>query len=63
MEGDTITLQDIFRFDHGMGFDDSGRSVGTLKSTGLRPKFLGQLSDHGVQVSAELFSFEQFAAR
>ena len=43
MEGDTITLQDIFKFDHGMGFDENGRSLGVLKSTGLRPKFLNQL--------------------
>lgn len=63
MEGDTITLQDIFKFDHGMGFDDKGRSLGALKSTGLRPKFLEQLADHGVQVDAELFAFEQFMAR
>ena len=63
MEGDTITLQDIFKFDHGMGFDENGRSLGTLKSTGLRPKFLGQLADHGVHVNAELFAFEQFMAR
>ena len=60
MEGDTITLQDIFRFDHGVGFDDSGRSLGSLRSTGLRPKFLGKLSGRGVQVGATLFSFEKF---
>ena len=63
MEGDTITLQDIFKFDHGMGFDDNGRSQGSLKSTGLRPKFLQQLAEHGVTVNPELFSFEQFMAR
>ena len=63
MEGDTITLQDIFKFDHGMGFDDNGRSLGSLKSTGLRPKFIGQLADHGVNVNPELFAFEQFMSR
>jgi pilus assembly protein CpaF len=63
MEGDTITLQDIFKFDHGMGFDENGRSQGSLKSTGLRPKFLQQLAEHGVTVNAELFTFEQFMAR
>ncbi len=63
MEGDTITLQDLFKFDHGMGFDDNARSLGSLKSTGLRPKFLTQLSEHGIQVNAELFAFEQFMAR
>ena len=39
MEGDVITLQDIFMFDFGMGLDDSGRFKGYLKSTGIRPKF------------------------
>jgi pilus assembly protein CpaF len=63
MEGDTITLQDVFKFDHGMGFDENGRSLGVMKSTGLRPKFLNQLSDHGVQVDPELFAFEQFMQR
>jgi pilus assembly protein CpaF len=63
MEGDTITLQDVFKFDHGMGFDENGRSLGVLKSTGLRPKFLNQLSDHGVPVDPELFAFEQFMQR
>jgi pilus assembly protein CpaF len=63
MEGDTITLQDIFKFDHGMGFDENGRSLGSLKSTGLRPKFLNQLAEHGVTVNPELFSFEQFMQR
>src|SRR6476646_3296237 len=63
MEGDTITLQDVFKFDHGMGFDENGRSLGVMKSTGLRPKFLNQLSDHGVKVDPELFAFEQFMQR
>jgi pilus assembly protein CpaF len=63
MEGDTITLQDVFKFDFGMGFDDNGRSLGVLKSTGLRPKFLTQLADHGIQVNPELFAFEHFAQR
>ena len=61
MEGDTITLQDLFTFDHGMGFDESGRALGMLKSTGLRPKFLSQLGEHGVHVSSELFAFERFS--
>src|SRR4051812_48554324 len=39
MEGDIITLQDIYLFDHSAGFDDTGHTQGTLKSTGLRPKF------------------------
>ena len=48
MEGDVITLQDLFLFDHSAGFDDAGHSLGTLKSTGLRPKFLDKLAAAGV---------------
>ncbi len=63
MEGDVITLQDLFLFDHGAGFDDNGRSMGTLKSTGLRPKFVDKLAAEGVQVDPTIFAFEKFAGR
>jgi pilus assembly protein CpaF len=61
MEGDVITLQDIFKFDFGMGVDQAGRYRGTLKSTGLRPKFLDKLTDAGIAVPTTAFAFEQFA--
>ena len=48
MEGDVITLQDIFVFDHAAGFDDDGRSMGRLQSTGLRPKFLEKMAHANV---------------
>ena len=38
MEGDVITLQDIFLFDFGMGIDEHGRFKGHLKATGVRPE-------------------------
>jgi pilus assembly protein CpaF len=60
MEGDVITLQDIFLFDYSAGFDDAGRALGTLKSTGLRPKFLDKLAESGVTVDATIFAFEKF---
>jgi pilus assembly protein CpaF len=60
MEGDVITLQDIFLFDYSAGFDDAGRALGTLKSTGLRPKFLDKLGESGVTVDATIFAFEKF---
>ena len=43
MEGEVITLQDIFLFDFSAGMDDEGRFRGRLKSTGLRPKFIEKL--------------------
>ncbi len=60
MEGEVITLQDLFLFDHSAGFDDSGRSMGVLKSTGLRPKFLEKLGAAGVVVDPTMFAFEKF---
>src|SRR4051794_17470018 len=48
MEGDIVTLQDIFTYDYSLGFDEHGKSRGHLKSMGLRPRFLNKLEEHGV---------------
>jgi pilus assembly protein CpaF len=58
MEGEVITLQDIFLFDFSSGIDEEGRFRGRLKSTGLRPKFLDKLAERGVYVEPELFALE-----
>ena len=60
MEGDIITLQDLFLCDFGMGFDDAGRFRGVLKSTGLRPRVLDRLADRGVVVDPSTFTDERF---
>jgi pilus assembly protein CpaF len=60
MEGDVITLQDLFLFDHTMGTDPSGRTMGMLRSTGLRPMFLEKLQSSGVRVDPGMFAFERF---
>ena len=60
MEGDVITLQDVFLFDYGMGIDQSGRFKGHLKATGIRPRFAEKLQDLGVKLGAELFATEGF---
>jgi pilus assembly protein CpaF len=63
MEGDVITLQDVFLFDYGMGVDADGRFKGHLKATGIRPRFAEKLQDYGVKLGAELFHAEGFARR
>jgi pilus assembly protein CpaF len=63
MEGDVVTLQDLFIFDYSAGVDDEGRFKGRLKSTGLRPKFLDKLAERGVQVDPELFALEDRSGR
>ena len=55
MEGDVITLQDIFVFDNTAGFDGEGRTLGRLRSTGLRPKFLEKMAYANVTVDPLLF--------
>ena len=63
MEGDVVTLQDIFVFDFAAGIDDEGKFKGHLKATGLRPKFLDKLAERGITVEAELFALESKGAR
>jgi pilus assembly protein CpaF len=58
MEGEVITLQDIFLFDFSAGLDEEGHFRGRLRSTGLRPKFLDKLAERGVFIENELFALE-----
>ena len=60
MEGDVITLQDIFAFDHAAGFDRDGRTQGTLRPTGLRPKFLDKMAYANVTVDPMIFAQDRF---
>jgi pilus assembly protein CpaF len=55
MEGDVITMQDLFTFNFGAGRDEQGRFRGTLVSTGLRPKFSQDLADQGIEFAPNLF--------
>jgi pilus assembly protein CpaF len=55
MEGDVITLQDLFQFDYRAGADEQGRSLGELRPTGLRPHFQGLLEDRGVPLRTSIF--------
>src|SRR6185503_656320 len=55
MEGDIITLQDLFRFDYAAGMDASGRFLGRCVPTGLRPHFGDRLADVGIVLPAALF--------
>jgi pilus assembly protein CpaF len=64
MEGDTITLQDIYLYDHAMGYDaQSRRALGYLKPTGIRPQITERLQDEGLTIDADWFTPEDFAAR
>jgi pilus assembly protein CpaF len=55
MEGDVITLQDIFAFQQEQITPD-GAIHGRLEPTGMRPGFLPRLEQEGVGLPPELFS-------
>lgn len=56
MEGDVITLQDVFVFDFAAGVDENGRYRGQLRATGVRPKFSEKLADQGIRLGPEVFN-------
>ena len=56
MEGEIITLQDVFLLDFAAGVDQQGRFVGELKPSGVRPKFTQKLADNGIRLGPEIFS-------
>jgi pilus assembly protein CpaF len=55
MEGDTVTLMDIFRFNQ-KGIDKNGKIIGDLQATGLRPQFTPQLEAYGFKLGARIFA-------
>jgi pilus assembly protein CpaF len=55
MEGDIITMQDIFVYEReGIGPDD--KVIGHFRATGIRPRFSERLKAYGIDLSTLLFS-------
>lgn len=54
MEGDVITLQEIFQFEQS-GLDEQGKVQGKFRATGIRPKFLDRCKAAGVNVPLDVF--------
>jgi pilus assembly protein CpaF len=54
MEGDSIVMQDIFKFEQ-TGFKD-GRVLGALKPSGLRPAFTEKFIANSIDLPPEVFS-------
>jgi pilus assembly protein CpaF len=54
MEGDVITMQEIFRFRQ-TGRSADGEVLGRFEATGVRPRFLDDAMAHGITLSADLF--------
>ena len=55
MEGDIITLQEIFKFEQ-TGVNENGKVSGQFKSTGIRPRFSTRLKAFGIELKGDLFS-------
>jgi len=55
MEGDTVTLQDIFVYQP-EGYDVNGRIHGKFMATGIRPHLLDKLRENGAVVHDDWFS-------
>jgi pilus assembly protein CpaF len=58
MEGDTLTMQEIFRFEQS-GLSANGQVHGRFVATGIRPRVMERLQSRGIQLPAELFSPSQ----
>lgn len=54
MEGDTVVLTDIFKFEQ-TGVDEDGKIKGEMKPTGIRPLFYPRLEAAGLKLGAEVF--------
>ena len=53
MEGDVITMTDIFMFEQ-TGYED-GKVIGRLRPTGLRPKFMDKIEAAGIHLPPTIF--------
>ncbi len=53
MEGDVITMTDIFAFEQ-VGYENN-RVVGRLRPTGLRPKFIDKIEASGIHLPSTIF--------
>jgi pilus assembly protein CpaF len=60
MEGEVVTMQDIFVFDHRAGRDEHGRHLGSLRWTGLRPRLVDALADADVALPVGMFEGRQW---
>ena len=55
MEGDIITMQDIFKFEQD-GVNGQGKAYGRIVSTGVRPGFMDRIKAAGCSVDTDMFT-------
>jgi pilus assembly protein CpaF len=54
MEGDTVVMTDIFKFEQ-TGIGQNGKILGELKATGIRPLFSPRLEAAGFKLTGDIF--------
>ena len=54
LEGDKITMQDLFAYSQ-EGLDDEGKVIGQFGPTGSVPTFLDEMRSRGIQIDPALF--------
>jgi pilus assembly protein CpaF len=54
MEGDVITMQEIYLFEK-MGITQDGKVIGRFRATGVRPKCCERLKASGIHLPADMF--------
>src|SRR5712672_2979418 len=54
MEGDVITMQEIFVFEK-MGITQDGNVIGRFRATGVRPKLCERLKTSGIHLPGDMF--------
>jgi pilus assembly protein CpaF len=54
MEGEIITMSEIFKFDR-RGIDENGQVVGSFRPTGLVPNFQERLAKRGLGLPLSLY--------
>ncbi len=55
MEGDVVTMQELFVFDR-QGMDADGNVVGEFRPTGIRPRFSDRLRAYGIELPELMFT-------
>jgi pilus assembly protein CpaF len=61
MEGDTVVMQDIFRFEQD-GVDSKGAAYGRIVATGVRPLFMDRLIAAGARIDPQMFAPRELVA-
>ena len=57
MEGDKVTLQDVFLFEQEAY--ENGKVIGAIKPTGVRPKFMPKIEEAGIALPPSIFGLSQ----